>query len=423
MLEAEKMACESVSTRLRASQVVMTMRPAMKMTLDCIDEFSITDTLLLSSPVQSSTLTYEGQTVSIQLGTLVEVVTYSKEDVTEVAGPTIVAPKLPCNINLHAQEGMKIQKSEDGSIIKVGKLYIYGLDGETETKVAIQCESLQNSIVSLKTVSAAGTLPFNEPDVVKDLIFSAGDVSVTSGYTTDEWQDAFQPRKHSTSEKPKAKAETQSSPIKIPFVSIADLRLTIGVKGSYDLVGIKETTMVIKGFRGKAITTSTDLINYYTARVLTRVPGFITNAEVLGLNVFDNTAGLLSNFAGLASGGALGSALGAGAGVAAVTAVDAIKGAVDAGKRSRNVDEKAATAPVDIFRGVFQAANEATQYGAEKRGKKGQGNLIDWTVGATAGTADYVVENKNRLGAAGAGGGGFLVGSEYLHALGYNVHV
>ena len=35
---------------------------------------------------------------------------------------------------------------------------------------------------------------------------------------------------------------------------------------------------------------------------------------------------------------------------------------------------------------------------------------MDWTVGATANTTEYVVENKNRLGAAGAGGGGFLLG-------------
>lgn len=40
----------------------------------------------------------------------------------------------------------------------------------------------------------------------------------------------------------------------------------------------------------------------------------------------------------------------------------------------------------------------------------GDGNIIDWAVGATKGTADYVVQNKAKLGAAGAGGGGFLAG-------------
>jgi hypothetical protein len=40
----------------------------------------------------------------------------------------------------------------------------------------------------------------------------------------------------------------------------------------------------------------------------------------------------------------------------------------------------------------------------------GEGNIIDWAFGATRGTSDYIVKNKTKLGAAGAGGGGFLVG-------------
>lgn len=95
----------------------------------------------------------------------------------------------------------------------------------------------------------------------------------------------------------------------------------------------------------------------------------------------------------------------------AITAVDAVKGAVDAGKRSRSVSEHANWKPGDFMKGLVQAAGEATKDGAAKRGKMhGGGNIIDWTVGATTNTTEYAVENKNRLGAAGAGGGGFLLG-------------
>jgi len=94
----------------------------------------------------------------------------------------------------------------------------------------------------------------------------------------------------------------------------------------------------------------------------------------------------------------------------AITGVDAIKGAVDAGKRSRHVDEGEKWKPGDFMRGLVQAAGEATSDGVAMRGKQGDGNIIDWTVGATSNTTEYVVENKNRLGAAGAGGGGFLLG-------------
>ena len=59
----------------------------------------------------------------------------------------------------------------------------------------------------------------------------------------------------------------------------------------------------------------------------------------------------------------------------------------------------------------IQAAKEATVRGAEMRGKKdNEGNVIDWAVGATTTTGEYVGENKTRLGGAAGGAGGFWVG-------------
>ena len=76
----------------------------------------------------------------------------------------------------------------------------------------------------------------------------------------------------------------------------------------------------------------------------------------------------------------------------AITALDAIKGAVDAGKRARNADEEENWKPSDFMRGLIQAAKESTRDGAAKRGKLHEkGNLIDWTVGATSNTAEYVL--------------------------------
>ena len=65
----------------------------------------------------------------------------------------------------------------------------------------------------------------------------------------------------------------------------------------------------------------------------------------------------------------------------------------------------------DFLRGVVAAAGEATRDGAQKRGKEdGDGNAIDWAVGAGSNASEYVQGNKTRLGAAGVGGGGFVVG-------------
>lgn len=101
---------------------------------------------------------------------------------------------------------------------------------------------------------------------------------------------------------------------------------------------------------------------------------------------------------------------------------DAVKGAIAAGKRSRieesikgdsSFDDK--FQPLDVARGIAYAAKEATEEGAAMRGKfSGQGNAIDWIVGATANTKKYANENKSRLGAAGAGGAAFIAGTFML---------
>jgi hypothetical protein len=46
-----------------------------------------------------------------------------------------------------------------------------------------------------------------------------------------------------------------------------------------------------------------------------------------------------------------------------------------------------------------------------RKGHHGDENLLDFAVGATAGTAEYVGENKAKLGGAGATGVGMVVGT------------
>ena len=41
----------------------------------------------------------------------------------------------------------------------------------------------------------------------------------------------------------------------------------------------------------------------------------------------------------------------------------------------------------------------------------GRGNVIDWMVGATVNTGDYIGENKDQLGSAGGAGAGVMVGT------------
>jgi len=417
-----------------ASQILISMRPAMKMTIGCIDTLFVKDTFLLSTPIESTEISYEGSTLMVKLDAI-DGVTFSKKKDATQTGATISAPNLPFNINLDIQKGMQIKKSEDGALTKFGRFHLYGLKEESCTKVAIQFESFRNYLVSSTTVSFCGSLPLNQSDVINDFIFTAGEVKIMSGHSTDEWYEAFAPRKAPKVKQPTT--EQSKTAIRVPFANIGVLKVVIGLEGSHKIGRVKDTSLVIKAFKGKAETTFKDLTKYYTKACMSRAPDFISNAEVLGLNVVDSTTGLWATWAGAGLG--LGSAFGAGAGVAgkvfsvlfilmvvlfqealpftsvfacllAITGVDAIKGAVDAGKRSRSVSEQENWKPGDFMRGLVQAAGEATRDGATMRGKLGGGNLIDWTFGATANTTEYVVENKNRLGAAGAGGGGFLLG-------------
>lgn len=68
-------------------------------------------------------------------------------------------------------------------------------------------------------------------------------------------------------------------------------------------------------------------------------------------------------------------------GLAAVAGVDAVKGVIAAGKRSRgDTKTKGDHFRVsDVLRGVVHAAKEAADEGAALRGKReGSGNILDW---------------------------------------------
>jgi hypothetical protein len=419
-------------SQIEATGLVLSMLPVIRMTIGSIDSAVITDTAILLSPVQLCEVTYEGSTMTVHLNS-VAIMTYAAKDTAE-DGVAASVPILPCNINITIEEDILI-KSQDGAVTELGGFHLYALKEENCTKVAFQLEKYKNNVVSLSTISFCATFPLNQGNVITDLIFTAGEINVMSGHDTEEWTEAFRPimerigimeRKLETVKQQNSSTRNflmkkkvdkpKDNLIKLPFASIGDLKITVSVEASLKIGKIKDTSFIVKAYKGNSDTTSKDLINYYVKACLARAPAFIRNVELLGLNVLDTASGLSATYAGAGSlaavfGSTLGSALGAGAGVVVVTGFDAIKGAVDAGKRARKVDEDEASRPTDFFIGIVQAAKESTRDGASKRGKlQGEGNVIDWTVGATVNTTEYVKKEKNKLGAAGAGGGGFLIG-------------
>ena len=223
---------------------------------------------------------------------------------------------------------MQIKKADDGSLSKFGRLRLYAVKGEGFSKVAFQCESFHNYLLSVSTVSCCGSFPLDQANTINDFLFAAGDITVKSGHSTDEWVSAFRPRKQaelgkeaqttvkettkelakeaskkaSRAVKRASKHEKQQSKhtgIKMPFANISDLKVTISVETSHNLGKVNDTKLAIKAYDGKSETTSNELVTYYTRACLSRAPDFISNAEVLGLNIVDSTAGMLSTWAGI----------------------------------------------------------------------------------------------------------------------------
>jgi len=432
--DAKQVSYESIDGgRAEASNIYASMRPAVKMIIDSIDTLHIPDVALLEKPVEFTELKYEGNTLTarfheIEMITLgkgqdsahggsptkhtttkqsAKVSSVSKSEVGHKQEPAsasiITAPKLPFSLDVSVK-GCHIKKSADGSSMKMANFQLFCNENKVENSsdVALNIGHFKNHLASVSDVYLCASFPFDAVNCINALNLSVRDATIVSGHSVEDWQESFQPKYKSKAAKSSSSAP--SPVIKLPNAAIADMKLAIVLKTNVG-VNVKQTPLTIKAFNGKDATTSKDVINHYTMACLSRVPEFISNAEVLGLNVVDNTAATWGNFVGLAT------PFGGFTGLAAVVGVDAVKNTVSAGKRGRGKSEGDNYEASDVARGLFQAAKEATHRGATIRGKKdNKGNVIDWAVGATTTTTEYVGENKTRLGGAAAGGGGFIVG-------------
>ena len=417
--------------RAEASNIYVTMRPVVKMIIDSIDTLHIPDVLSLEKPIEFTELKYEGNALTARFQAI-EVITFGKgQDAAPAPAPTpadsptkltttkqstkvsvskqeqasaITAPKLPFSLDISVKD-CHIKKSADGSSMEVASFQLFCNENEVgnSSDVALNVGHFKNHLASVSDVYLCASFPLDTANCINAVNLSVRDATIVSGRSVEDWQQTFQPKYKSSKT---AKSSTAPSPvIKLPNAAIADMKLTIAYAANVG-VKVKQTPLTIKSFHGKEATTYTDIMNFYTMACLSKVPDFISNAEVLGLNVVDSTAATWANFAGLAT------PWGGFTGLAAVVGVDAVKNTVSAGKRGRGKGEGDDYEASDVARGLFQAAKEATHRGATMRGKKkdSKGDLIDWAIGATTTTTEYIGENKTRLGGAAAGGGGFVIG-------------
>ena len=246
--------------------------------------------------------------------------------------------------------------------------------------------------------------------------FGAHRIEVATVYSVFDWKRLLETgdeKRERRREKRENKHENKKSqpPIRLPFAHIQPLKCHVALDG--DLLGTKGSTLHLKEYHGKQNTTLNDIVLWYSKVMISNVPGFVSNADVLGINLKDTVAGQVGTSAGAS---ALASTLGAGAAPVAsmlgVVGFDVVKNTINAGKRSRGAENDDKAGFGDFFRGIGQAAKEATAGGAARRGKSSneKADAIDWALGATMDVGSYTNKNKSRLGGAGAGSVGFMYG-------------
>jgi hypothetical protein len=238
-------------------------------------------------------------------------------------------PELPCNVSVGIEKVMQI-KLRDGTTTKFGGFHLHAKKGKSFTKVDIHSDSVDTDLISVSKVNVCGFLPLNQANTIEGFTYTGGGIKIVNDFTkTGSFYDS-EPREHrkrdmikriasSVKENARAMRELRRSYkelahlIKVPFADISDLNLNIVV--AFDdpcsmrsrlANKFKDENLTIDAYRGEADTTIRDLIDSYT-------------------HIFANAC--LSTVADFIKHTATGEI--------ASDAVNSIKGALDAGKRTR----------------------------------------------------------------------------------------
>ena len=250
--------------------------------------------------------------------------------------------------------------------------------------VKVYVSKLENQLVQLQNANISASVYLDHPtEEVENFCFkTTKPIRVQAGFSAVDWKGMFRPRK---------KRVEKEEPMKLPNAFIGPLKLQVSY--NFKLVAGKDTDVEISAFTGDENTTSDSLILYYSNKVKTYAPDFMYNTEVLGANVKDTGLATYGTCAlGLPYGGVIG-----------VAGIDAVLGALRAGKKSRGAARDEEYKPGDFARGLMYAMSQASKAGAAKCrqvGKDGEDDnqFADFVVGAGYCAAGYVDRNKERLG-------------------------
>jgi hypothetical protein len=411
------------------------LRPPMSLEMQTIETLRVPGTVEFTNPVHDTSISYTEDKLFIKLSTVYatrlngnaqsdeEVEAKISKRIWKVLGKPLSIKALVAG----GEKAPKIEKKEIEMnwksslsfpiILSIQDLYMRNahnaltifnsleLNVAPGVLVSVFMKKVQNEMMELNEVAVSAVMPPDVDDEIRSVHFTATSTSLTAGHSPDEWETRF--------ENNSQQKRSKSTNYKLPYVYIEPMNLRVAFRGVKGVLATNNSEMITKPFMGNNNTTKRDLIKHYSKYIIAKFPGFVKNAEVLGINVVDSATSSYGGWILKAT------PMGALGGLAAVAGVDAVKGAIAAGRRSRPSAEQQLVSDnwkaTDLVRGVFHAAKEAAEEGAAIRGTdKKKNDVVDWAVGATANTSKYAKENKSRLASAGAGGAAMIAGTVML---------
>ena len=397
-------------TSITFSSIAATLQPRIEVSIGSITELYVPYVVKLRAPIENVEARLVGEAMIIALDSFDG---YLPAHEVELEGNISTAADAQSSADLlipfpmicKAKRVRLVKEDDEETEVGFGdvEILINPKNDVCSTELACSIKCMNSKLANADNINACMVIPMVQRDIntIRDFALSLDGLCVTAGYTVEDWKRTF---RAGGKWKKNSKKVDDTADFKIPYASIGALKTKI-TYNAMRVVSLKETTFRVKPYTGNEDTTLKHLLDFYATQCLSRTPDFLRNAELLGINV--NKAGAFS-LVTLGVAGHIAPIFG----VAAVVGVDAVRGSIEAGKRSRRAKEGEAAKAGDFFRGIGYSAIEATRRGKLRRGcQDGRGNVIDWMVGATVNTGDYIGKNKDQLGSAGGAGAGVMVGT------------
>lgn len=207
--------------------MLMTARPARKLSLSSIKSLHIPNKLELQSPI-STEISFEGQVLVIRVNDAMNVLVYGKSSPSSDGSPSEGSawPLAPCGVDALFKE-INVTKDADDSKMTAKTLEVYANPSNDHTQLAIKCAELRNHLAQMTKVEMSCSLPVYEVNTVNELNLSIGKGVVKGGHATEEWDNGFRPRPKERTTKTEDKAAgTQSTVTKLPNANIATLKVS-----------------------------------------------------------------------------------------------------------------------------------------------------------------------------------------------------